>query len=105
MTTPKPAQLAEILLRLGGPPIEGPQELCQLVSKACDVLTDLELVARAIPDPSKTPRPPSYAFGPQSAAKAERAIPYAKELIYALQQGDLTAARVAAQETDNQFAP
>ena|ERR1017187_1002719 len=84
MNTPKPAELAETIVRLEGDSID-PQEMEQLVEKARDVETHLARVAKPIPDPSKgPPRPPSYAFGPQNAARAERALPYARNLIDAL---------------------
>ena len=81
------------------------QDLEQFALKARDLLAHLDRVARAIPDPSKTPGPRTYAFGSQNAAKSGRAIPHAEALSYALQQGDLIGARVAAQEIENQLAP
>jgi hypothetical protein len=103
MDDPKPAELGEIILRLGAGSIDA-QEPGQLVEKARDVEKHLALVEKPLYDTAKgAARSPSYAFGPQNAAKARRAIPYAKKLINALQLGDLKAAREAGQNINNQF--
>jgi hypothetical protein len=96
----KPPQLAEIISRLEGGPIDQ-QEQEQLIEKACDVEEQLERQARPIPDPSKYPGSPSYAFGLEGAEKSVRVLPHARELVKALRQSDLQAALAAARKIDN----
>jgi hypothetical protein len=111
MNSPVPPQLADIIRDVqeyqSGSHVNE-NAIDQLESKARDAKEHLEKVARPLPDRSKTGTrsgaPACYAFGPENARKAARALPFASTLIEAIRARRWEDAETAARNIQETLA-